>query len=271
MPKRARFTTEGGSRPSRTAALRAIQSRSSHVRRNKPRSRRNALVSVPRNKLAFPQSLATSVRYVDDKDFLLTSNSTVNFAWAANDLFDPYIPLGGHQPRGFNELMAQYTKFTVKSSRISVTFYYEAYLGPSTLDGTGNPLQKIQEMGATEVVAPPPVVGMVQKSISATTVAGETSLQMEKERTVWTHINPQGECRTVSTGMATSDFFGKDFLVGSDGYTGTDGLRPTNLVYYHVKMGRASNEYAVPSVKCRASICITYNCVFTEPKPLGAS
>lgn len=267
MPKRMR--TESGPRPTRTAWLKGRQTRSRHVR-SSGRKSRNALVSVPRNKLAFPQSLATSLRYADDQDFVLTSANTINYAWLANGLFDPYVPAGGHQPRGFDELMAQYTKFTVKSSRISVTFYYEAYMGPSGQDSTGNPLQNIEDTGA-DVIAVPPVVGMVQKSVSATTAAGEANLQMEKERTVWTHITPTSGTRAITTGMSTSDFFGKDFLVGSDGYTGTTSADPVNKIYYHVKMGRLSNEYASPSIKCRASVVITYNCVFTEPKPLGAS
>lgn len=46
----------------------------------------------------------------------LTSVTT----FRANDMFDPYQPTGGHQPRGFDQMMAMYKEFVVIGSKITV-------------------------------------------------------------------------------------------------------------------------------------------------------
>lgn len=274
MPKRARysaasgtFATERGFRPSRTSRLRSRQiGRSSRLRS------RNALVSVPRNKLGFPQEMATTLRYVKSFDLEPVTNNAVGISLLANDLYDPEVTTGTgqHQPRGFDEYMAQYTKFTVRASKISVTFTYRGYNGPppGASDSTGAPVQQIQDTGAY-VIAPPSVIGLVHKAVTTNANADIEEFQ-EQDRTKWATITPQGEARTVSTGLTCREFFGKDFLVGADGYTGTDGSRPDHLLYYHIMCGK-NDDGASAKVHVRANCIIEYKCVFTEPKQLGQS
>lgn len=265
--KRARYATESGPRPSRVGALKRSQTKRSSGRRA-----RNAMVSVPRNKMAFPQSMATTLRYCEAVTFNLNNANVSTFTFRANDLYDPSFTGTGHQPRGFDELMNVYNKFTVKASRISVHWTYSGYLGPVTLDATKAQSQSIQTHD-TSIQACPPLVGLIQKSTETSMGTGTPYQQMEKERVSWVHITPSEGGKTVRASLATSDFFGKDFLVGADGYTGTDAAGPTNQLYYHIACGQNTNEVigAPGEMQARALVRIEYDAVFTEPKPLSSS
>jgi len=232
------------------------------------RKARNALVRVPRNKMGFPQSMSTHLRYVDSLDFVPTSHTTVRQTFLANGLFDPWTSVGGHQPRGFDEFCDVYQKFTVKSAKISVTFTYEGYNGPVGQTSTSAPAQIIGTQAPAPAACPPAVL-IVRPSADATT-SGSASEQQEIDKSKWVTITPQSGPGIVTHSTKTSDWFGKDFLVGSDGYTGTSSSDPTNLCYFHIMAALQHNEYA-QSVKLRANVCITYEVVWTEPKPLAAS
>nr|AGA18430.1 hypothetical protein [uncultured marine virus] len=269
MPKRTRYATESRFAPSRVGRLQRSQTKRSSGRRA-----RNALVSVPRNKMAFPQSMATTLRYCEAVTFNLNNSNVSTFTFRANDLFDPSFTGTGHQPRGFDELMAVYNKFTVKASRISVHWTYSGYLGPVTADATKAQSQSIQSVGSpTTVSACPPLVGLIQKSTETAMGVGTPYQQMEKERVSWVHITPSEGGKTARAKLATSDFFGKDFLVGADGYTGTAGAGPTNQLYYHIACGQNTNEVISDpeEMQARALVRIEYDAVFTEPKPLASS
>jgi len=100
--------------------------------------------------------------------------------------------------------------------------------------------------------------------------SGTAQQTQEIEKCVWTHITPVGEAKTLTSRVLCSDFFGKDFLVGADGYTGNISGDPDNKLYYHIMCAHQGNEYPI-TIKVRANICITYDCVFTEPKYLPVS
>jgi len=240
------------------------------TRRSSGRLRsRNAMVSVPRGKLAFPQEMRTKLRYVETFDLEPTNQTAVGFSILANGMYDPEVSVGGHQPRGFDQYTELYQKFTVKASKISVTFAYEGYNGAAGFLETGGPSQAIYGSATNNQPAVPSAICLIHKSVEGN-IAGAIETFQERDRTKWTSISPQGDPKTVSTGLRVSEFFGKDFLVGADGYTGTDSADPTNLVYYHVMTGLNSNEYP-RQINVRANCIIEYDVVWTEPKQLTAS
>lgn len=164
--------------------------------------------------------------------------------------------------------MEVYKKFTVKGSRISVTWTYEGYNGCSQYMTTGAPQQSIQAAtGAVQAV--PATVGMVIPSVEAS-VSGTVTSSQEIEKARWATLTPVGDAKTITSSAAPSDFFGKDFLVGADGYTGSISSDPDNKVYFHVIAGLQHDEYPV-TIKLRANVCITYDVTFTEPKFLPVS
>jgi len=262
---RKRTRVESGFRPRRTDALRRAQGgRFSGLKS------RNALVRVPRNKLGFPQEMSTTLRYVVSENLTPGTDTAEGFTLRANGMFDPEYSLGGHQPRGFDQYMALYNRFTVTSCKISVTFAYRGYPGapPGAVDGTGAPVQQTEDMGA-DVTAPPSVICLVHKAVSLNTTQTINQFQ-EHDRTKWVTITPIGEAKTVSTSLTCREFFGKDFLVGSDGYTGTDSADPSNPVYFHIMAGK-NDDGADKAVQIQANCIMEYKCTFTEPKQLAES
>jgi len=262
MPKRRSWTVETGPRPKRTAWLKA---------RQRPR-RKNALVRVPRNKLAFPQRLSTTLRYVDRQGFDLSAGTAVApIGWKANGMFDPYINVGGHQPRGFDQFMEQYKMFTVIGSKIAVQWVYLGYDGPS-LDATSTGYL-LKTMGASssdsDHAAQAAVVCGIHKGTEALN-PGTAEAQMEKDKQTWTIITPQTGQAITSTSLKVSDFFGK-FPVGAADYSGDDSNDPTNEVRYSVWCGKTHRNNTDCVTRVVAYVTIEYDVVFTEPKQLVAS
>lgn len=231
---------------------------------------RNALVRVPRNKLGFPQEMSTTLRYVQTK-IVDPGNATAHgFTIRANGMYDPDFSIGGQQPRGFDQYMELYDKFTVTSAKLSVTFAYRGYLGPppGSVDATGAPVQQIDNTGDT-VTAPSAVICLVHKAVNENDAQTIFQFQ-EHDRTKWTTITPQGEARTVSTSLTSREFFGKDFIVGADGYTGSATADPSNQLYFHIMAGRLDDS-ADKAIQIMCNCIVEYKCTFTEPKQLAQS
>lgn len=76
---------------------------------------------VKRNPM--PNTCVKKFVYCDVLNYNPEVGGTVAVAtWRANDLYDPYQGTGGHQPRGFDQIMAFYNQFCVISSKIRVDF-----------------------------------------------------------------------------------------------------------------------------------------------------
>lgn len=229
---------------------------------------RNRLVTVPRNKLAFPQSMRTKLRFVQRVAFGPTSTSVVQAPFRANGMYDPYAGIGGLQPRGFDEMMKIYESFTVHGSTISASFMYEGYDGPSTLATLGN-LNKSMASDDSSPALTPMVCGL-HKGVEV--LGGGTSeVQMEKDKTQWTFINGQTGHKTLSSSLRVTDFYGKGALTGAEGYTGSASADPTEQVLWQLWCGRVSDDYPAEATKVVAYVTIEYDTTFTEPKVLSAS
>lgn len=245
--------------PSRSARLKAARRRG-----------RNALVRVPRNKVGFPQQIKTKLRYSTRVEFTPNTTSVQQFQLKANGMFDPQVAIGGHQPRGFDEFMDAYTMFTVLGSKISTSWMYEGYSGPSLVTALGNLNQQINTVTSSAIPALTPVCCGLHKGVESLT-SGTVETQIEKDRTVWTFVNSQHGHKTLATSMHVSDFFGKSALTGSEGYTGSDSADPDNVVFYELWCGRVSNDYPQDNVKIVCYATIEYDAVFSQPKTLNAS
>lgn len=229
------------------------------------------MVSVPRNKIGFPQSLRTTLRYVVRKDFNVDSLANISYErFRANGMYDPEVSLGGHQPRGFDQAMALYQTFTVVASRISVNFAYTGYDGPATLD-SGTQSHLVKSTGdVTDAPASPPVMVGIYKGSEALTLPITGDEIMEHSRVVWQPMNSQQPGVTVRSRAHIGSFFGKRSLVGAEGYTGSAAADPTELVEYWVWVGRTGRT-AAGLCHVSAYVAMEFDAVFTEPKVLQAS
>lgn len=268
--------TAGGSRKPQYAMVRKLTTKSRQALRRK---QRNSLVRVPRHKLGFPQSMQATLRYTEVADFVLNDHSAHVATFRANDLYNPRVAGGApfHQPRTFDQYMILYNTFTVQGSKISVNFMYEGYMGPSTIAtdaGSGNPylIQEVGTPGAGKVPSQPAVMCGVHKGTEQLQ-AGNPEEQIEKDRTIWRSMTPSGGQTTLSNRVRVSEFFGKDALTGSAGYTGTASNGPDHDIFWEVWAGRGSNQPIVSGDTCniRAYVTIEYNAVFTDPKTQAES
>ena len=269
MPKRQRtskFTSVPASslRPGQRQALRRQQTRRAKGR--------NALVRVPRNKLGFPQSMRTKLRFCERVEFTPTSTSIQQIKFRANGMYDPNVQVGAgqHQPRGFDEFMAIYKTFTVHGSTCSVSFMYEGYSGPSLTSALSNLTQSVQTTTDNIVPALSPILCGLYKGIEEL-AAGTGQEQIEKDRMTWTYINGQQGHKTLRTSCKISDFYGKPALTGAEGYTGSDSADPTEQVLYEVWAARVSDDYPAETTKVVGYVTIEYDATFTEPKALAQS
>lgn len=70
-----------------------------------------------------PETFRAQHKYVDQLTF--TSGVALvgaTFQYGLNCMYDPYIPAGGHQPYGFDQLAAMYSSYVVTSCHVQVTF-----------------------------------------------------------------------------------------------------------------------------------------------------
>lgn len=234
--------------------------------------RKNSRITVPKNKLAFPQSLRTKLRYVVRREFEFTNTTAIQVRMRANDLYDPEYATGGHQPRGFDELMNVYGSYTVIGSKCHAQFMYEGYMGPTVSGAAGNLLQTVSAVpnGLPETPALPPVCIGIHKGVE-TLSAGTAEEQIEKERTSWKFMTPGTGAQTLTSTVTQKDFFGKEAIVGAAGYSGTDSKGVTEDLFFEIWGARVDNNYSAGNIRVPVYITVEYDAVFTDPKTLAAS
>lgn len=89
------------------------------------KSKKNTRRNNPKKSLplgGFGATKMVKLRYVDELRVSTTLGSSLSksLPYVANGMFDPYYPIGGHQPKFFDQLMAVYSHYNVVGSKISV-------------------------------------------------------------------------------------------------------------------------------------------------------
>lgn len=87
-------------------------------------SRKRRRTAPPRKYLplaGFPKQKVVRLRYVKEIE-IVTPNTGLSksLPFVANGMYDPYYPIGGHQPKGFDQWMTVYNHYNVLGSKISV-------------------------------------------------------------------------------------------------------------------------------------------------------
>lgn len=100
----------------RRKTTRPRRRRRKFTRRRKARVRRPILSGFPSRKLV-------KLRYVDTGLVLdAASGSMAQDIYRANSVFDPYQPIGGHQPMGFDQWALIYNKYTVLGAKMTMEY-----------------------------------------------------------------------------------------------------------------------------------------------------
>jgi len=203
----------------------------------------NKIVKFPRTIVPF--ATYTTLKYcegaINIDPAIVSSNA---YVFRCNDLYDPNYTGTGHQPTGFDQLMALYNKFVVYASKIKVTGFapdsetLDTVVGVAVRDGTSitTTLEEYMEQTNTDWAVVPGGAG-------ATPFTVKTAFDLTK----WSSTSPR-----------TNDLV-----------HGTSGAGPSKLWYYHVfngATGAAENPSAL-----KATIEIEYKVKFFEPKSLSVS
>jgi hypothetical protein len=202
-----------------------------------------------RNTPLFPVS--RRIRNMTYYDYAQQLSSAAGFCasrfFIANGLFDPDISGTGHQPMGFDQMMALYTTYQVVRSTITVTAAAESngcavgiYLSPDTTAIT-DPIRLI-ENGLMRVV-----------HLSMATEPGSNRMA------------------SVSLSCNVPAYFGRRgprATLNDDNLSGTAAANPFEGVYFGVV---AWCFYSSASIVIDYDVLLTYDAIFTEPRKLTVS
>lgn len=169
--------------------------------------------------------------------------TTGALVFTCNGLADPYISGGGHQPRGFDQWMAFYEKYTVVSAKITTRFVCRG-------TGTGGLHQAICGIHCDD-----------NATLLNTDVRYYTELA-KGPHTVLGWADGSAAIRTLSRKISIKKYFNNKSMLNEAQFVGTSTTNPTDQVYFHVYVGPL-----VPSDDPIAVTCdnhIEYVVVFHE-------
>lgn len=215
---------------------------------------RNGLVVSPRtsmNPLGFSHTCI--LRFVENLTLPLPGvNGTVSSDfYLPGSVYDPYGAVGGHQPRGFDQMMLLYKTWQVLGSRLTVR-------------AANNNMTSAYIWG----------ISLVD---STTTVTGnDVSNQVEYPRTVSKLVGGSaGSQNQYTTALSMSynpmRWFGlkKSSYIGDPDYQGNNSGNASKNAYMRVWYG--DNNGGVPSSVFDCQVIIEYKVRFTEPIILAQS
>lgn len=109
-------------------------------------ARKRYRTRIPRAPSGLPVNRPVRMRYCKEGFLSSTSGVLNSEVFAMNDIWDPEVAAGGHQPMGFDQMAALYNRYIVLGAKVRVTFYdnasthsVPAVVGACTSDGTVAP------------------------------------------------------------------------------------------------------------------------------------
>lgn len=93
-------------------------------RRRRRRKNRSTLSVIPMNRVPFPKSMITKLRFVNSETLNASASSIGWQHYSANSAFDPKAnaTTGDHQPLGWDQYAALYDKYIVLGAKCTVEF-----------------------------------------------------------------------------------------------------------------------------------------------------
>lgn len=202
----------------------------------------------------FPNSYTARLRYVDEVTIDAGPAGIGYHAFKANDCYKPNHNATGHQPKGFDNLMAQYDHFTVVGSRITVEdcpigaggvnpAYFGIYLSDNGSSVTGH---TIGSTGMADLLE--------SRTTGPYTIAGLSG--------------QAGNRKIIRRNFSAKKFFRKKCLVGDSLYRGTVTSSPAEQAFFEVW---CASIHGNDPGSIRVRVTVDYMVVFTERKYLGLS
>lgn len=177
-----------------------------------------------------------------------TAGNIALLEYRANGMYDPEVALLGHQPYGFDQLMAQYQHFTV----ISATCTAEMLINDTNQNQHWRLFVYTTPGTPNTAFAAGGLNGMLEMPVQSQGVGKVTGDHLEQYRTIRTSCYvPKFAGKSVSGLIAESD------------YSGTDSADPVKQFYF----GLVGWEPALgPGASTYLKVTVVYNAVFTDPR-----
>jgi len=197
----------------------------------------------PSNWGPFGKSRLAKLRYVERVALNPVAGGVATYIFAANSLFDPNVTGTGHQPYGFDQLMAAYNHYTVIGAKIriasvcsdNIPFHIGIRLSDDSTPITNQ-----------ELLMESP--GVISRLTGTAAYNGNNS---------------------IGATFSAKKFFSKGAIVGSADYRGSQSTNPNERAFFHVFVTGVNSGDDVANVPLQ--VCIDYISVFTEPNELAQS
>lgn len=212
-------------------------------RKLRPRRRRKYLPMA-----GFPNNKLVKMRYVDELRISTGAGSSLSKSapFVANGLFDPYYPLGGHQPKGFDQWMAIYSHYNVIGAKITVKL---------ASSGSNNV--------AWGVCRTPSPSQMANRSL---TYILENRYQKNVRYLSWNNnTNVTMNNRGLTASYSQKKVFGKN-SAQKENLTGSIEANPTEGQYFEIWVAPVQGDTNIKTLDF--VVTIDYIALFTEPKVL---
>lgn len=166
--------------------------------------------------------------------------------FSCNGLYDPYITGAGHQPAGFDQLMTMYDHYVVIGAKAIVTF-----INNDTQD--------------------PMIVGIdVRDSVSA---QFDSRVIIETGTAKYANISPRDSGQnqiTMEYKLNPNKFLGRSHPLADPTLKGTTSANPTEGCFFHIFGGNLDDQGTL-GTEITFNLCIEYQTILIEPKPVGLS
>lgn len=205
------------------------------------RRRPKRVKRTKRMPVLWPTRKAVRLNYAEHFDAnTLVGGIVVQYNYSANGIFDPNITGGGHQPKGFDQVMSNYDHYVVVGTKISVEF----------VNKTEHPIR----------------VGiMLRDSAPSGTASIEGVEEYRFKRfTTLDGITMGGKSYgTVSMAINPAKFLGRSKALSDSQLKGNVSTNPAEQCYF-VLFAYALD--ATQEVSVSGAVKIDYSTVFIEPK-----
>lgn len=187
-----------------------------------------------------PNTYHTKLRYTESISRTIVVTNANTYIFRANNLFDTDLTGTGHQPRGFDQFMLLYSKYTVLGAKITLSAAGE--------DTTNDNY----------------VFGITQRS-DATSISFDLKDYTEG-RTVTSRMLSGGvnnPSKTISQSINIGRFLGIKSPLSEQDLAGTANTGPINQAYFYIF---AAMPTSTGGGQIQYQITIDYNVVFHSPK-----
>lgn len=203
----------------------------------------------------FPKRKIVKLRYSQTLVYDIGAGSFGSLAMRANGAFDPYAETGGHQPMGYDQWAAIYSRYTVIGTQIRLTYINTSVAQPEPgLFGillSTNSASVNSQFSNINAMLESKLVGDNYKVTSDYSVSGNRHSAL-----------------MVKKGFSAKKFFGKNNVNDGTGYSGLVSGLPAQQAYFHCWVSSFNGNN--PGILSFQAV-LDYIIMFQEPVVLDGS